>query len=46
MPYLLFLKLDLIILRLNRNVKCFLRFYRIFLFYSLLFCVFAVKYTI
>nr|DAT06325.1 MAG TPA: hypothetical protein [Caudoviricetes sp.] len=41
-----FLKLDLIILRFNRNVKCFLRFFRIFLFYSLLFCVFAVKYTI
>nr|DAR67241.1 MAG TPA: hypothetical protein [Caudoviricetes sp.] len=46
MPYLLFLKLDLIILRLNRNVKYFLRFFRNFLFYSLLFCVFSVKCTI
>nr|DAN69119.1 MAG TPA: hypothetical protein [Caudoviricetes sp.] len=33
-------------MRLNRNVKCFLRFFRIFLFFSLLFCVFAVIYTI
>nr|DAK10684.1 MAG TPA: hypothetical protein [Caudoviricetes sp.] len=33
-------------MRLNRNVKYFLRFYRNFLFFPLLFCVFAVIYTI
>nr|DAM51259.1 MAG TPA: hypothetical protein [Caudoviricetes sp.] len=40
MPYLLFLKLDLIILRLNRNVKYFLRFFAIFYFILYFFAFF------